>query len=146
MSERLYLAGPYGSSSREEQTDRLVHHVIAAGLLMKAGHLVFSPISHSGLIVGIMEDHLHDTREFWLHQCDSYIHNWATRIIVLPLDGWEASIGTKHEINLAEMLNKPVVVSWNLKKAVDLYLSDEDKARSRMTTDINYLRSLEIDQ
>ena len=135
MKERIYLAGPYGSPDEKLQNERLVDHAVAAGLLMKAGYLVFSPITHSGLIVALMDGHLHDTREFWLRQCDSYIHNWTTKLVVLPLKGWKQSVGTRHEMNLAEMLGIPVIISWNLKKLVEMYKSASLLERENMLMD-----------
>lgn len=73
---------------------------------MKAGHLVFSPISHTHPIA--LAGDLPKGWEFWKEYDISFIE-WADEIQVLMLDGWEESTGVTAEIGIAHHENKPVV-------------------------------------
>lgn len=120
--ERIYLAGMYSDPDpfvREQRTKRLS---IAAGLLMKQGCLVFSPISHSAFIVDHV-DGLPSGPDFWLEQCDSYLKEWTTKLLVLPNGSWWESIGVRHEVKLAKKLGIPVEVGFQLMDAVLMHES-----------------------
>ena len=115
--ERIYLAGMYSSPDpdvRRLRSDRLS---AAAGLLMKQGCLVFSPISHSGFIVEKM-DGLPENPDFWLRQCDTYLRNWTTKVLILPNEDWWTSYGVCHEIKAAKELGIPVEIAFPLMDAV----------------------------
>ena len=121
--ERIYLAGIYGDPDPAVLMQRAKRLSIAAGLLMKQGCLVFSPISHSAYIVehtpGLPESH-----KFWLEQCDAYLDQWATKLLVLPNDCWWESIGVRHEIRKALKLNLKVEIAYNLQDAVIMQEKD----------------------
>lgn len=120
--ERIYLAGMYSDPDpdvREQRTRRLS---VAAGLLMKQGCLVFSPISHSAFIVDHV-DGMPSSSEFWLEQCDSYLKHWTTKVLVLPNGDWWESVGVRHEVKLAKALHIPVEVAFPLMDAVLMHES-----------------------
>lgn len=120
--ERIYLAGMYSDPEpdvREQRTKRLS---VAAGLLMKQGCLVFSPISHSAFIVDHV-DGMPSSSEFWLEQCDSYLKHWTTKVLVLPNGNWWESVGVRHEIILAKKLRIPVEIAFPLMDAVLMHES-----------------------
>ena len=120
--KRIYLAGPYSHSDKAVRSKRLAMLSIAAGLLMKQNHLVFSPISHSGLIVDFVRS-LPSEPDFWLRQCDSYLEHWTSLLAVLPMDGADISVGVKHEISRAKALGIPILLATGLLKAVQDYCS-----------------------
>ena len=126
--ERIYLAGPYSHPDPQIRSERLINLTVAAGLLMKQEHLVFSPISHSGLIVELVRD-LPAEPDFWLRQCDTYLEHWSTLLLVLPIQGADESIGVRHEIDKAKSLNIPILFGTALEKAVRDYRAGFNKER-----------------
>ena len=79
----------------------------AAAILMKAGIVVFSPISHSVPIAEYVGE-IESEHDFWmsidipiLHRCDE--------LLVLGLDGWSESKGVQREMFEAIALRKPIV-------------------------------------
>lgn len=105
MKKLTYLATPYShpNSDIREQRFRVVNFV--AGKLMHAGHLIYSPISHTHPIA--IEYDLPVTWEFWEQQCVSYL-NLSEKLIVLMQDGWKDSIGVAAEMRIAEELAIPI--------------------------------------
>lgn len=95
---RIYLALPY--SGQEEKSFMQANRV--AGLLMEAGHIVFSPISHSHSI-GIM----HNNFDFWMAQDLPWLET-CDELLVLKNEGWEESRGVQREIQIAEQLCIPI--------------------------------------
>ena len=99
---KIFLAAPY-SSVDPAQVEYRVHQINkAAAQLMREGHIVFSPISHSHYIA--MQENLPKTFEWWVKQNHAFI-DWADEMCVLALDGWETSRGIKDEIEYATSLN-----------------------------------------
>ncbi len=100
----IYIATPYTHPDPCVRADRFEAVNRAAAALMRAGHCVFSPISHSHPISqhGVPGDwtrwELLDRR--MLRQCEE--------VVVLTLDGWEASKGVQAELAIAAALNLPV--------------------------------------
>ena len=100
----IYLASPYSHPSLEVREQRFRDACRAAAKLMRSGHVVFSPIAHGHSIAafGLPTDW-----RFWepldreqVIRCDE--------VVVLTLDGWEASEGVQAEIRIAAELDKPV--------------------------------------
>jgi hypothetical protein len=71
---------------------------------MRAGFVVFSPITHSHPI------HLHGVPGDWGYweAFDRVMIGACSRVVVLRLDGWKESRGVKAEISIAQELGKPV--------------------------------------
>jgi hypothetical protein len=100
-----YLASPYS---------RYPHGMEAAfraaceatAVLMRQGHRVFSPIAHShpigvhGLLP--LTDH-----NLWM-AADRPFMDSASGCLVLMLEGWQESIGVKHEIEVFTKAGKPI--------------------------------------
>jgi len=105
MKKLTYLATPYSHPDSEirEQRFRVVN--LVAGKLMDAGHLIYSPISHTHPIA--IEYNLPVTWEFWEQQCLAYL-KLSERLIVLMQDGWKESVGVAGEIRIAEQLGIPI--------------------------------------
>ena len=89
---RIYLALPY--SGQEEKSFQQANRV--AGLLMEAGHIVFSPISHSHSI-GVRTGDFN----FWMGQDLPWL-DLCDRLVVLRAEGWEESKGVQAEIAYAQ--------------------------------------------
>ena len=115
--DRIYLAGMYSDPNPDVRRRRLNRLSAAAGLLLKQDCIVFSPISHSAHIVEEMEG-LPQGPDFWLRQCDTYLRDWATKLLVLPNEDWWTSYGVRHEIQLARALDIPVEIAFPLMDAV----------------------------
>lgn len=107
---RIYLACPYSVSStghnRKWEFVRFECANIAAARLMKLGHIVFSPISHSVPISHTVEPH-ENTHEFWLSQ-DFPMLALCDVLVILTLPGWCDSVGVNSEFHQANKLGKPI--------------------------------------
>ena len=100
----IYLASPYSHPDPVVREQRFHAACRAAAALLRAGGAVYSPIAHSHPLV---EHGLPTDWAFWeprnrehLERCDE--------VVVLMLDGWQASTGVAAEIQIAEGLGKPV--------------------------------------
>lgn len=101
---KIYLANPY-TGSFEVQQMRFEAACEIAGRLMRAGHIVFSPIAHSHPIsipCGIPGNHA-----FWQAQNEGWLE-WCDEVWVAMMAGWNKSEGVRWEIGWAEKHSKPV--------------------------------------
>ena len=100
-----YLAGPYTHPDPVVRETRLRLLNMAAGWLVKQGHVVFSPVSHFRPI----EEHarLPDGWEFWESIDRAYI-GCSSLLVVLKAPGWFDSAGVAAEAEIAEELGVPV--------------------------------------
>lgn len=106
MTGFLYLASPYTHCSPAVRDHRYLEVCKAAATLMRAGHVVFSPIAHSHPIeVSGIGQTL--SGEFWKRQ-DIPLLRHASRLAVLMLPGWDESAGIKWEVETAMSLDIPV--------------------------------------
>lgn len=110
---KIYLATPYTSTNpvTVDYRVRAVNKVAAD--FMKAGHVVFSPISHSHTIA--MENNLPTTFEFWQVQNHAFI-DWADMVMILTIPGWKESKGVADEIEYARKIGCPVKL-WRYENA-----------------------------
>ena len=99
----IYLACPYWHEDACVRYDRFEAVNEIAGKIMEYGHVVFSPISHSVPISGTMENKDHD---FWLGQ-DFPLLEMCDEMWIVPLAGWEDSVGVGREIKHALKHNIP---------------------------------------
>jgi nucleoside 2-deoxyribosyltransferase len=102
---KIYLAGPYSSPDAKVREERFRSLNAKAGELIKAGYVVFSPISHAHSIAEQCE--LPKGWEFWREYCESFVE-WADEVQVLMLEGWMDSVGVKAEVEVALRLKKAV--------------------------------------
>jgi nucleoside 2-deoxyribosyltransferase len=100
----IYLASPYSHVDPAVREQRFTIATRVAAKLIRAGHQVFSPISHSHPIAsnGVPTDWT-----FW-KAFDRRMLEACDELIVLMLDGWRESRGVQAEINLAIKLGKPI--------------------------------------
>lgn len=103
----VYLASPYSHPDATVRAARFSAACRVAGELMKAGQCVFSPIAHSHPIEQHFLDAKPEGHDFWLRQ-DFAILRHASRLVVLMLEGWEASRGVAAEIDFAKTIGVPV--------------------------------------
>lgn len=102
---RIYLATPYSDPSPEVCQARFEAANKAAAEIMREGHIVFSPISHSHPIH--IQCDLPGDWEFWKRFDESFI-DWCDELWILALPGYQESKGISMEIGIAIALNKPI--------------------------------------
>jgi len=100
-----YLAGPYSHPDRAVRVARFEAINKVAAELMRKGLLVYSPISHTHPIAEAGDLPL--GWDFWCKYDTAFIEH-SNKVIVLMLDGWEASNGVAAEISLAKRLSVSV--------------------------------------
>lgn len=106
-----YLGSPY--SKYPEGLEAAFQEVSkAAGLLIKAGHKVYSPIAHTHPVAihsGLDPlDH-----SIWLPADEPFMHG-AGGLVVLKMTSWRVSYGLSVEIETFNKLRKPVeYMEWN---------------------------------
>lgn len=103
----IYLASPYSHPDPAQKIERYRAACTVAGRLMKRGKNVFSPIAHSHVIEEHFEDGKIEGHTFWLKQ-DFAILRHCEKLVVLRLDGWQASKGVAAEVEFAGRLGIPV--------------------------------------
>lgn len=105
--QRIYLACPY---SHAKPTVRAYRNDMAnktAARLMLAGHLPYSPLSHTQGWSDEVE--LPYDFEFWSAHCLAFV-DWCEALAVLAIQGWNESRGVAAEIAHARAQGKPVVL------------------------------------
>lgn len=107
QADRIYLATPYTDPDPAVRRARFEAVTLAAGELMKRRHIVFSPITMGHPICEACADIPGDF-VYWETVCLSYLSDWATALVVLTLDGWQASRGVAAEIAAARERGLPV--------------------------------------
>lgn len=109
VSERgriVYLVCPYSDPDRAVRVLRFEAANRAAGMLMRRGLNVFSPISHTHPIAEACDLPL--GFDFWEKYDRAFIEH-SSEVYVLKVAGWVASIGVRREIAIATSLGIPVL-------------------------------------
>lgn len=101
----VYLACPYSHPDRAVRVARFESANHAAGELMRAGHHVYSPTSHTHPIAEAGDLPL--GWNFW-EQHDRIFISMSHKIVVVTADGWRESKGVTAEIAMAEEFGIPV--------------------------------------
>ena len=104
---KVYLASPYTHEQYLVRALRARAAARAAGVLLKAGYLVFSPIVHGHLIAMYSEFPVPIDYSYWESLNKEFII-WSDVLYILTLDGWKDSIGIEREIEIARTYNKEV--------------------------------------
>jgi len=105
-NKRIYLACPYSHSFKDVRKDRAKFATQVTGRLMKAGLIVYSPITHGHGVA--VECGLPGDCVYWSKNTESFIC-WCTDIFVVCIPGWQESGGVQEEIFLAEKMGKNLV-------------------------------------
>ena len=100
--KKLYLAIPY--SGQEPYSFQVANS--EAGILMRQGFIVYSPISHTHPIA--MECGLPTDWEYWKNIDTSFLE-WCDEVHVVCIPGWKESKGVQAEIKIAIKLGKKIV-------------------------------------
>ena len=103
----LYLAAPYSHIDPVIRQHRFRTACRAAAILMKAGVVVFNPLSHSIPIAGYIGE-VESDHDFWM-SIDIPILQRCDELLIIGLDGWSDSKGVRREMFEALALQKPVV-------------------------------------
>jgi hypothetical protein len=100
----IYLASPDSHPDPAVREQRF--HAACAGAveLIRAGHDVYCPV-----VLGhpLVDYGLPTEWKFWERQARAFLER-CDELVVLMLDGWEASVGVQAEIRIADELGKPV--------------------------------------
>jgi hypothetical protein len=103
----LYLACPYSHKDEDVWQERRITATRVAGDLMIAGHIVFSPLTHT---CGVADIH-GETATDWLRQ-DLEILQRCDALVILPLEGHQLSVGVQREIAAAKGAGLPIVTMF----------------------------------
>ena len=102
----IYLASPYSDPDPAIMEARFKAACQASANLMRAGHLIFSPIAHTHPIA---QFDLPKGWDFW-ERYDRAILDACSELFVLTLDGWRTSKGVQAELQIARELGLPVTL------------------------------------
>lgn len=101
----VYLACPYSHPDAAVREWRFRQSNLAAAQLMKAGEMIFAPISHTHPIA--VDGDLPKGWDFW-ERYDRAILSCCHKVIVLRLPGWAESTGVQSEIKIGQEMAIPV--------------------------------------
>lgn len=103
--KKIYLACPYSDPDPKIMEERFKEVTRAAGILIKKGYIVFSPITHCHLIAQMCE--LPTDVEFWIKYDQEFI-KWCDEMWILTLPKYTKSIGVHNEYKIARILDKRI--------------------------------------
>lgn len=101
MRKLIYLAVPYSHPDPAVREARFHEANRIASQLMRDGHYVFSPISHTHPIA--LAGGLPTGWDFW-EGYDRAILACCSKLLVVTLDGWKDSRGVQAEMAIAREL------------------------------------------
>lgn len=124
MSKKYsYVGGPYTHKDSSVQDLRGEQHCKYSAELLTAGHLVYSPIAETMMLAKY--GHMVGTSwETWREK-DIRQLSMHDEMIILPLDGWEESIGLRAEIKYCIQHKIPMSV-FDLDLKVVFPVSNKD--------------------
>ncbi len=99
-----YLASPYSHPDASVRTARYEAACLVAGVMMRRGDHVFSPIAHHHPIAA--RHGLSTGFDYW-EAYDLAMLSRCDRLAVLAIDGWRESVGVQAEIAMAVRLGLP---------------------------------------
>lgn len=100
-----YMASPYSHTEQAVMASRFEAAAEAAAELMRAGWILFSPITHTHPIA---QYDLPKGWEYW-QKYDEVMISKCDGLIVLQLPGWDTSRGVQAEILIAARLGLPAI-------------------------------------
>lgn len=102
---KVYLASPYTHKRYLIRALRARAAARAAGILLREGYYVFSPIAYGHLIAMYSEFPVPIDYFYWEPLNKEFIQ-WSDVLYILTLDGWKDSTGIKREIEIAKSFNR----------------------------------------
>jgi len=122
----LYLASPYSHPDPVVRAQRYHAACAATAALVRAGHLVYSPVVHGHPLTaqGISGDWY-----FWEPHARWYLEH-CEEVVVLMLEGWQDSTGVQAEISLAGELGKVVWYRYPVRPTTPTLAQDAPAACS----------------
>jgi hypothetical protein len=104
IDELIYLASPYTHPDPQVREQRFQAVCRKAAELMRAGHLIYSPIAHSHPIAqyGLPKEFA-----FW-QRLDEVFLGLCGRLWIYCIDGWQESHGIREEITFARATGRPI--------------------------------------
>jgi hypothetical protein len=130
----VYLACPYSAPDPYTKEDRFISVTKAASHLMSCGFIVYSPITHCHP----MEVHggLPQGWKFWKRIDEVYIKHCHT-VFILPLEGWESSVGVNAEIIMANKMGIPILflnpVNYDIDWEKEIPISIDDNSTKQIS-------------
>src|SRR6185437_7169107 len=91
----IYLACPFRHKDLAIQRKRVLAASYVAAQLSLQNHHVFSPLTHNVPLIDLIQDAI--AGEHWM-QFDLAILAACKQLIVLKMEGWEASKGVQREL------------------------------------------------
>jgi hypothetical protein len=101
----IYLASPYSHTNPEVVLERFQEAEIATATLLKNGEKVWSPIVHCHALACAYQ--MPTDAQFWKSYNEDFIRR-ADEVLVLQIQGWDASKGVKMEIEFANFVGIPL--------------------------------------
>lgn len=101
----IYLASPHSHPDPLVREQRYLSALRATQHLLAKKEWAYSPIVHNHVIAQLGD--LPNGFEFW-QEFDLHMIDLASKVVVLRIDGWEASKGIKAEVEYATSLGKSV--------------------------------------
>lgn len=103
--ELAYLSCPYNHADVEIRKRRLFFANLATFQLMEQGTYVYSPLTHN---IPLNQMGLYGNWDLW-RDYDLMMVSKCDKLILLKLEGWEASQGVKAELEHAQKLGIPII-------------------------------------
>jgi hypothetical protein len=101
IGDNVYLSTPYSHPNEKIRRRRFQAANRAAFDIMRKGRTVFSPISHSHIIEGSVDERM--DHEFWMAQDLPYLTDgWADALVLIKAVGWRESTGVAEELKKAK--------------------------------------------
>lgn len=126
IMKKLYLACPFSHRFFLVRWYRYVLVTYYAARLMKAGYVVFSPITHSMPVAFFLPKRLMQSWTFWKRQDIPWLIQCDV-LGIIPLKGWQGSVGVTAEKQTAERLGMPVIMIDRYRLGVMTGLDMEDE-------------------
>ncbi len=102
----FYLASPYSKYPGGVEA-AFNEACVNAAMLMAEGIPIFCPIAHTHPLDAYIPREK-STHAFWM-KADRWAVQLAHGIIVLEMDGWQDSLGVRHEIKCFQEALKPII-------------------------------------
>ena len=108
MRKVIYVGGPYTHADHNIRRKRFEALTAVAAEIVKQGHIVYSPITHTHPIdLHFVRGDVHLSYDFWCDFDETFM-SVCTEMVIVPLEGWDKSSGVKREREYFEKRGLPV--------------------------------------